>query len=86
MADNTRFQELMEEQIRLARKADRRSGCLWNIVMTVLLGWLYLAWLLIKRLAKWVWWIVRMIGRSVRWVWRQSVRGTRWVIHRIGRR
>lgn len=75
--------DLLKEQVRLLRKADRRSGCLWNLVMFVLFSLPYLVWLTLKRLAKWAWAVLRFAWRVVRavarWTW-HAIRGAgRWV-------
>ena len=68
--DKMSTEELLREQLRLARKADRRGGCLWNIVMFILFGLFYLAWLGIKRLAKWTWWVLVFLWAATKWIWR----------------
>lgn len=91
-----RLAAMLEEQNRLLRKADRRGGCLWNIVMLVLFGVFYLAWLLIKRLVKWtvwaalaVWaalrWTAVHIWAGLRWSWALIVRASRAVARRLRR-
>lgn len=67
MTDQT-TEELLREQLRLARKADRRGGCLWNIVMVLLFGVFYLAYMLVKQLVKLVIWTGRTLLRFMRWI------------------
>lgn len=62
-----RTEELLAEQVRLLKKADKRGGCLWNLVMVVLFGFFYIAWLILKRLAKWSWWLLVTTWKGIRW-------------------
>ena len=74
MDTETRLAQALEEQNRLLRKADRRGGCLWNLVMVILFGVFYLAWLAIKQVVKLVLWLARTVWRFLRWVWSQLAR------------
>lgn len=87
---------LLREQVRLMQKADRRSGCLWNLVMSVLFGVFYWTWLALKRLAKWAWWTLRLVWASIRlatffvlaalaWCWEVTKLGAAWAWHQAVR-
>jgi hypothetical protein len=76
---NSNLEALLAEQVRLARKADRRGGCLWNLVMLLLFGVFYLAWLAVKRLAKWTWAALVLTWAAIRWAARQVWAATVWV-------
>lgn len=85
MADDTeaRLGALLEEQNRLLRKADRRGGCLWNLVMVLFFGIFYITWLIIKRLIKWVIWLILTVWAGLRWLGALIMRWTRSLVARI---
>lgn len=85
MTDSTekRLAAALEEQNRLLRKADRRGGCLWNLVMVLFFGIFYLAWLVIKRLVKWTIWLVRKTWAGLRWTWALLVGAVASIIRRV---
>jgi hypothetical protein len=72
------------EMLRLQRRTDRRVGCLWGLVMTVLFGVWYWCWLAVKwtaigsvKLARigWTWTLI-----ACRWAWLGTVALTRLTI------
>jgi hypothetical protein len=73
-----RLAAMLEEQNALLRKADRRGGCLWNLVMVLLFGVFYLAWLLVKRVWKVTVWIAVHAWRALRWASMKTWQGMKW--------
>lgn len=59
------------EMLRLQRRADRRGGCLFGIVMSLLFSWVYWTWLVVK-------WTVLSTLALLRWSWKASVVLWRW--------
>lgn len=83
--DMKRQTALLQEQVRLARRADRRAGCLMGLLWTLLFGVFYWGWLAIKWATLLAWrsgalaWAVcwgATVTASV-WTWRGSVWVTR---------
>lgn len=68
MDTEDRLAKALEEQNRLLRKADRRGGCLWNLIMVILFGVFYLAWLVGKQVVKFVLWAARVLWALLRWI------------------
>lgn len=85
MTDDTesRLAKALEEQNRLLRKADRRGGCLWNIVMVLLFGVFYLAWLAGKRIVKVAIWAARIIWRALVWLSARTRVALAWVVRTV---
>ncbi len=76
-----------DEILRLQRRADRRSGCLFGIIMSLLFSWLYWIWLVLKwtaigswKLLRWAWSvgvaICRLLWRTSTVTWRLLWRGS----------
>jgi hypothetical protein len=61
-----RIGAMLEEQNRLLQKADRRGGCLWNLVMVLVFGVFYIAWLVLK-------WTVQVVVAIASFTWQMIV-------------
>lgn len=83
MSTETELLAKLEEQNRLLRKADRRGGCLWNLVMLVLFGVFYLAWLIGKWVVKLVILAAMLVWRLLRAIGRALAAGAAWARRKV---